>query len=149
VNTQEEWIKLQQHKIPDGQFVVTSLVQNSDGTTIVLDDERSVVKIFFDGVPSLVRIATEGARMRTWSEVQLKYQDKSFFRDWFFYYVQNSKLTEWAIEESCNFYDKEQLNHYCIVTTEELIDILASFEPVITIYPVVPSKRSISEDDAP
>lgn len=133
MNTQEEWVKLQQHKIPEGQFVVTSFVQNSDGARIILDDEENIVEIFFDGVPSLIRIATEGIRMRTWGEIQLKYQDKFFFRNCFFYQVKNSKLTKWAIEESCNFYDSEQLNHYCIVTSEELIDILASFEPIVTL----------------
>jgi hypothetical protein len=133
MDTQEEWVKLQQHKIPEGQFVVTRLVQDSDGTRIILDDDKNIIEIFFDGVPFLIRIATEGIRMRTWSEIQLKYQDKLFFRNWFFYQVQNSKLVEWAIGESCDIYDSEQLTHYCIVTSEELIDILASFEPIITL----------------
>ena len=133
MNSQEEWVKLQQHKIPEGQFVITSIFQNSDGVRITLDDDENIIEIFFDGVPSLIRIAPEGIRMRTWGEIQLKYQDKLFFRNWFFYQVKDSKLIEWVVEESCNFYDSKQLNHYCIVTSEELIDILASFEPIVTL----------------
>lgn len=129
----EEWIRLEQDVIPEGQFIVTSLIQNADGTKVVLDDEKNVVEISFDGIPSLVRSATEGIRMRTWSEVQLKYNNKSFFHNWFFYQVQDSKLSKWAIEESCNFYEEEQLKHYCIVTSEEVIDILASFKPIVKV----------------
>jgi hypothetical protein len=72
MNSKEEWVKLQQHTIPEGQFVVTSFIQNLDGVRIILDDEESAVEIFFDGVPSLIRIAPEGVRMRTWGEIQLK-----------------------------------------------------------------------------
>lgn len=133
IEMQEEWIKLDQYKIPEGQFIVTNFVQNSDGTKIVLNNEENVIEIFFDGIPSLLRSTAEGIRMRTWGEIQLKYQDKFFFRDWFFFQVKNSKLTKWVIEESCNFYDEDQLNHYCIVTSEELIDILASFKPTVKV----------------
>jgi len=133
IDMPEEWIRLEQDVIPEGQFIVTSLIQNADGTKVVLDDEKNVVEISFDGIPSLVRSATEGIRMRTWSEVQLKYNNKSFFHNWFFYQVQDSKLSKWAIEESCNFYEEEQLKHYCIVTSEEVIDILASFKPIVKV----------------
>lgn len=130
---QEEWIRLEQDVIPEGKYIVTCLIQNADGTKVVLDDEKTVVEISFDGIPSLVRSATEGIRMRTWSEVQLKYQNKFFFQNSFFYQVQNSKLSKWAREESCNFYEEEQLMHYCIVTSEEVIDILAGFKPTVKI----------------
>ncbi|MGG3453571.1 hypothetical protein [Paenibacillus rhizolycopersici] len=133
VDMQEEWIRLEQGVIPEGQFIVESLIQDSDGTKVILDDEKNVVEIFFDGIPTLIRSTTEGIRMRTWSEVQLKYQNKFFFQKWFFYQVKNSKLSKWAIEESCDFYEEEQLNHYCIVTSEEVIDILAGFKPIIKV----------------
>jgi len=130
---QEEWIRLEQAVIPEGQFIVTSMIQNLEGAKIVLDDENTVVEIFFDGIPSLIRVATEGIRMRTWSEVQLKYQNKFFFQNRFFYQVQNSKLSKWAMEESCNFYEEDQLIHYCIVTNDEIIDVLSAFKPMVKV----------------
>ena len=130
---QEEWIIIEDDKIPEGQYTVTTFVQNLEGTKIVLDDEINIVEIFFDGVPFLLRICEEGVRMRTWGEVQFKYQDKFFFRNHFFYQVQNSALTKWTIEESCGFFNEEQLKHYCVVTSEEIIDIIASFEPIVTV----------------
>lgn len=46
---QEEWIKLEQYGIPKGEFIVTELIQDCEGTKVVLDDEKDRVEIFFDG----------------------------------------------------------------------------------------------------
>ncbi|MCC8027700.1 MAG: hypothetical protein LIP16_20640 [Clostridium sp.] len=133
IEMQEEWVSINNYNIPEGQFIVTSFVQNAEGTEIVLDDERITVEVFFDGIPVLVRNAVENIRMRTWSEVQIKYQDKFIFRNTFFFEVKNSKLVQWSIEESCGFYDRSQLRHYCIVTGEEVIDVVATFEPTVKV----------------
>ncbi len=133
IDMQEEWAKLNQYGIPEGQFIVSVFLQNSEGTKIVLEDGRTMVEVFFDGIPVLVRNSVANIRMRTWSEVQLKCQDKLIFRNTFFFKVRNSILTKWVIEESCGFYDESQLKHYCIVTGEEVIDILATFEPTVKV----------------
>ena len=117
----------------DKQFLDVPFIQNAEGTKILLDDGCAIVEVFFDGIPSMVRSATEGIRMRTWSEVQLKYSDKFIFRDWFLFTVNNSRLVEWIVEESCDFYDADKLIHFCIVTCEELIDVVASFYPNIKV----------------
>lgn len=140
IDMQEEWIKLIQYNIPEGQFIVTSFVQNSEGTKIILDNDEIAVEVFFDGIPVLLRNAIEGIRMRTWSEVQLKYKDKFIFRNNFLFEVKNSKLVQWSIEEGCGFYDESQLRHYCIVTGEEIIDVVATFEPVVKVINLLDKK---------
>lgn len=133
---QENWIKWNPDKIPEGEFIVIDYIQNKDGTKFVLDDGNSIVEILFDGITPIVRSSVEGIRMRTWGEVQKKYNNKFFFRNWFLYKVENSRLSKWAEEESCGFYISEQLTHYCIVTSEEVIDILSTFEPTILVKPM-------------
>lgn len=133
---QEEWIKLKQYGIPEGEFIVTQLIQDGDGTKIVLDDEKDSVEIFFDGIPVLVRNTVEGMRMRTWGAVQSKYADQSFFRGAVLFEVENSRLVQWCAEESCGFYEADELKHYCIVTGEELVDVVATFEPTVKIEPL-------------
>lgn len=133
INMQEKWIKLEQYKIPKEEYVVTTFLQNSEGTKIVLHGEKTTVELFFDGIPVLLRNTIANARMRTWSEVQLKYRNKAIFRNAFLFEVKSSKLIQWFIEESCKFYDDSQLRHYCVITTEEIIDILATFEPNVKI----------------
>jgi len=131
VYMQENWIRWNPSNAPKGEYIVTNFVQNADGVKIVLDDGENAVEIFFDGIPSIIRISVEGIRMRTWGEVQEKYNDKYFFQNWFLYKVENSKLSKWGEEESCGFYEAVQLTHYCIVTGEEIIDVLAPFEPIV------------------
>jgi hypothetical protein len=133
VDFQEKWESIESINIPEGQFIVTNFVQNSDGTKVSLDDEKFVVEIFFDGIPLLIRQAIEGVRMRTWGEVQAKYNDKWFFHNHFFFEVTNSLLTNWVAEEGCGFYETSKIKHYCIVTSEEMIDILAEFEPIVNV----------------
>jgi len=111
----EEWIKIEQYRIPDGEYIVTSFVQNIEGVKIVLEDDIYLVKIIFDGIPVLLRDTVEGIRMRTWGEVQFKYEDKGFFRCNFLFKIENSSLINWCVEESCGFYKANQLMHFCIV----------------------------------
>ena len=80
INFSEEWIKIIRNDIPDGEYIVTNFVQNINGTKIMLDDGEHIVDIFFDGIPVLSRNTIEGIRMRTWGNVQLKYNDKFIFR---------------------------------------------------------------------
>ena len=129
----EEWIKIERSDIPEGEYIVTNFVQDLAGTKRLLDDGEHSIGIFFDGIPVLVRNTIEGCRMRTWGNVQLKYNDKSIFRNSFFFEVKKSDLVKWCVRESCGFYEEHQLKHYCIITSEELIDIIASFEPILRI----------------
>ena len=129
----EEWSRWNPCDIPEGEFVVTRLSQDIDGVRVVLDDEIFEIEIFFDGFPPIVFSSMEGLRMRTCREVLSKYGNDRFFRENFFFKVSNSKLEEWAIAESCGFYDKDSLQHYCIVTCVEVIDIIAGSDPIVSI----------------
>lgn len=130
---QEEWMKLEQFGIPEGEFVISSIVQNMEGTIIILDDEMCTIEVFFDGIPVLVSNAVANIRMRTWSEIQIKYHDKYIFRNAFLFEIRKSRLVEWLAEEGCGFYKKSTLRHYCLVTIEEVVDVISTFEPIIKV----------------
>ena len=129
----ENWSKWNPENLPDGNYAITNFVQNSEGTKITLDSDECIVKVIFDGVTPLVRTSIEGIRIRTWSEVQKKHEDKYFFRNWFLYIVDNSKLSAWVSEESCGVYNSEELIHYAVVTSEDIIDVISTFKPIIQI----------------
>ena len=133
IGLSEDWVKITGNGIPEGEFIVTSFVQDVNGVKILLDDGEHIVDIFFDGIPVLCSSAVEGIRMRTWENVQIKYNDKSIFRKSFFFEVKNSELIKWCIQESCGYYEEYQLKHYCIVTGEEMIDIVSTFEPTVKV----------------
>lgn len=136
IGLEEEWIKFNNFKIPEEEFIVSSLEQDASGTRIVLASKVHKIIVFFDGIPVLLRSSEEGMRMRTWGEVQLMYSDKLYFRKSFLFEVKKSKLVKWCIDESCGFYEESQLKHYCIVTSEEFIDIVSTFEPEIKILSI-------------
>lgn len=133
---EEEWLRIAKNNIPEGEFIVTSFIQDINGTKIILIDDRYMVEIFFDGIPVFSRNTVEGIRMKTWGNVQLKYNDKLFFRKSFFFEVKKSDLVKWCVEESCGFYEEHELTHYSIVTSEEMIDIVSTFEPRVKVVHV-------------
>lgn len=127
----EEWEKIISNDIPEGEYIVTSFSQDMTGTKILLSGEKCEINIIFDGIPVLVRNTIEGIRMKTWGNVQVKYNDRFIFRKSFFFEIKKSELIKWCVEESCGFYDADRLRHYCIVTREEMIDIISNFDPII------------------
>lgn len=132
IDFSEEWIKLIKNGIPEGEYIITNFIEDLNGVKILLlNEEEHIVEIIFDGFPVLVRSAAEGLRMRTWGNVQQKYNDKFIFRKSFLFEVRKSTLVKWCVQESCGFYEESQLKHYCIVTSEEIIDIISTFEPIV------------------
>lgn len=127
----EEWEKIISNDIPEGEYIVTSFSQDMTGTKILLSGEKCEINIIFDGIPVLVRNTIEGIRMKTWGNVQVKYNDRFIFRKFFFFEIKKSELIKWCVEESCGFYDADRLRHYCIVTREKMIDIISTFDPII------------------
>lgn len=134
VEMQEKWLRWNPTNIPEGDYIVTGVIQNVEGSKIIVENDSKRIIVFFDGITPLVRTSIEGIRMRTWGEVQKKYNNKFFFQNWFLYRIENSQLSNWVSEESCGVYDSSELLHYCIVTSEDLIDIISTFEPKLYIY---------------
>ncbi|MCL2610380.1 MAG: hypothetical protein FWE02_01750 [Defluviitaleaceae bacterium] len=68
-NFKEEWIKIDKDIIPidskSSEFVITDFIQGKAGTKILLDDEKNVIEINFDGSIILARISDEGFRIKT------------------------------------------------------------------------------------
>ena len=60
---QEQWLKWNPSKLPEGNYTVISFTQDLEGTKIILENEKNMVKVFFDGIILLARISTEGIRI--------------------------------------------------------------------------------------
>ena len=71
--------------------------------------------------------------MMSWSIAQEKYNDKLYFRKNPVYKVENSLLIKWILIESCGFYSETDLAHYCIVTEQDVVDIISMCEPTYRI----------------
>ena len=138
----EEWVRWNPTNLPDGEYAIIEVVDNDDGTRIVLDNTENFVEILFDGLLSMSRIVRSPLRMRTWGEVQDKYS-KDFFVGWFLYKVENSLLSKWLEEENCGFEKATEYTHYCIVSSEAFVDIISTFEPQITSRKMTDEERRL------
>jgi hypothetical protein len=128
----ESWVKFNPTNMPELDYYVTKIIQDSEGTKFILKDSKNNVEIFFDGFIPMLTVSDEGIRMRTWMKIESEQPENFFFRHWFLYKVENSKLLKWVEKESFGVYE-EGLIHFIIATSDDVIDILSYFEPKITI----------------
>ena len=48
--------------------------------------------------------------------------------------IENSKLMKWFIEETLDIRKDDPLNHWCIVTPNEIIDVISVQAPDVRIF---------------
>ncbi|WP_174849684.1 hypothetical protein [Yersinia artesiana] len=89
----------------------------------VNDKESSKVKVLFDWVYSF-RVTDEGDLLKMQEEQQGEMLTG-------LYLVENSKYLEWFNEQNGNMHDR--VVHYMLSTVDDVIDILASISPSISI----------------
>ena len=107
--------------------------EDEDELSFAVNCEECVITVSFSGIVPIYVYSEEGIRMMSWSIVQEKNKDRFYFAKWPIYKVENSCLIRWALLESCGFYSEDALTHYCIVTDQEIVDIISMCEPKITV----------------
>lgn len=127
----EKWILWNPTKIECGSAFSVEIFQEEDATRFTLNCKNGIVDVWFFCLVPIYLYSVEGIRMATWAPVQEKENDRFYFTKWFLYKVENSEFLDWAIKEGCGFYSKEDLTHFCIVTENDVVDILAMGEPLI------------------
>jgi hypothetical protein len=55
------------------------------------------------------------------------------FTDWTFFKIENSEYLKWISKQSYEITDSLNFTHFCIYSTEEMVDILSSIEPEVSI----------------
>lgn len=107
---------------------------NYDETIIELKDEEISIKLIFhtDDVLSF-RQCDESDRLKTVAYVCENY-GKHFLDKWPFYIIKNSNYIKWLNEEKYNtLYGEDVIKHLCIVTCNDIIDLLIFDYPILEI----------------
>lgn len=131
----ENWICWNPLNIPDCRAFSVDISQDENGTEFAVECEDMSVSLLFEGyVPAYV-YSDESIRMATYTPVQEKNNDRYYFRKWFLYKIENSDFMKWAMEESYGLYENYGYQHFCIVTADEVVDILSTVEPTIRVIP--------------
>jgi len=126
----EQWKNYVEDEIPFDNYEVSEVVQNAEGTKIVLCGSANILTVKFVWTDSL-RITDEGRRIRTYNEVkEIQEYRKNFYGNPL-YIVENSEFVEWIKLEMDGFYMNKV--HYVIMTLNDIVDVLATDSPEITI----------------
>lgn len=132
IHKNEEWILFNPLNLPRRQAFSVEIIQG-ENTTFAVECENCSVNLVFDCFVPVYLYSYEGIRMATYAPVQEKYNDRYFFTKWFIYEIKNSSFFKWAMTECGGLY--HNLRHFCIVTADDVVDILACGEPHFVIIP--------------
>ena len=129
MNMRETWIAWNPTNLPMCHAYSAVIHQDDLGFHIVIDCDIGKVEILFPGLVPTYTYSVEGIRMATWAPMQVENNDEKFFTKWFIFKIEDSSYINWALQESCGFYTADELSHYRIVTSYEVIDILSIGDP--------------------
>ena len=91
---------------------------------LAVDEERLCCKVSFGWVHSL-RMTDEGDLLKTLGE--------GLFQGLGIFIVKNSSYYEWFNTQSSGIHEYEEIKHYCLVTANEVVEVLASIEPEVIV----------------
>ena len=109
------------------------ILREEDSLKFTVYCENKTVDVYFRCNVPMYLYSDEGMRMAAYIPLQEKNNDKHYFNKWFLYKVENSDFIRWAAKESCGFCFEEKLFHFCIITDNDVVDILSMGEPEIII----------------
>lgn len=105
---------------------------NEQGLEIILtDDSDNKVSIKLPGYICSYRIANESFVMDTLVFLENTY-GKDFYVQNTFFIVENSEYLKWIKKQVDPIaYEAYKFKHYCIFTSNEIIDIISNYEPEV------------------
>lgn len=130
---QEKWKNVNLKKELFDSYEILEITQNMDGTIIKLLGDKHNLDIHFNFVDSIC-MTDEGRRIETYNSME----ELQAYREEFYgnpiYENSESKYIDWLKKESLGFVG--EIIHYMIVTRDDMIDIISSFPPQITVHEV-------------
>lgn len=139
----EKWIKWEPAKNLSGKYEIIKIVHTPNIFYITLFDidNNKKIKIVFRHSIDTYRITYETFRCNTISYLHEQY-GPDFYSRWTFFKITNSKYLKWLSEESCTISDSMPFTHFCILTSETLVDIVTGYEPKVEFFTEPELKKS-------
>ncbi len=131
----EVWTRWNPENIPECHAYSVDIRHEESGIVFLVEFDDKIIKVSFDGNIPMYVYSDEGLRMATYAPVQKKHNDNFYFRDWFLYRVENSDFLKWTALESLGIYGDLYNKHFCIVTENDVVDILSAADPTFEIIP--------------
>ena len=135
----EKWTRWEPIQGLEGKYYLESFVWPEEGVTIGLinEDKGKKIQIVFDGHIDAFRYTNESFYLKILDNASPQ-DDINFYKDFSLFKVINSEYLAWISEKSCTWSDQLPFMHFCILGGDEVIDVLARYEPKVTIMDYKP-----------
>lgn len=133
----EKWLKWEPIEGIPQTIYLRGLKYDYDGLTINIQDKDEkylILTIHFEGFFA-IRIVDEGDLLKGSHDmdkavIEMEKEKGSYYK-WSLFTVENSLYLEWFHEQSLGVRKKEELVHYIIRTSEDVIEVLDIAEPTV------------------
>lgn len=130
---QEKWIHWQPIPKNSKQYHLESYSTNYENGLqfIIIDDNHKKISITLSGYICSYRITNESFFMETLIFLKTNYGENYYINNKFFI-IENSEYLEWIKKQVDPIaYEVYKFKHYCIFTSNEIIDIISNYEPEV------------------
>ncbi|MGP5429210.1 hypothetical protein ACTXNW_07130 [Enterococcus malodoratus] len=122
------------YNLPKGDYWVKKVLQDEKGTLIVLESKQCMVKILFAGFVYAMLCSDESGLqkrnhqwVRKFAEVNVSLLNVTFFK------VSNSEFIDFIKDQTFGYYEDFDFKHFVAWTEDNMIEIIAHYEPEIEI----------------
>lgn len=132
INNLEQWIKWEPIPNLEEQYELVDYSNNiQDGFNLIFKNNNKKLEILFKHSAE-IRISNKNLRDK---ELKNLYQKNGkIFMNWSFFKVNNSEYLKWLSVESLTVTDNINFTHFCIISYQVIIDIIAGYEPKVQLH---------------
>lgn len=129
-NMSEQWTRWEPIEGLLSTYDIDAVFDTSEGLKVILECSQKKVAVFFkNGAASYIK-TDETLRYKKIIELSEKY-DGNFYANWTFFKVKNSEYLKWLEEQSCTISQGYDLQHFCFMTDDSILDVATSGEPIV------------------
>jgi len=128
----EEWTRWEPLKGLSHTYYLDSLIFSENKLIIELIGDPNVkkIQIRFDSPIQAYRYTEESVCFGIFGELSKKYGG-DFYANWTFFKIEKSDYIQWLSEQSLGYSDTFNFMHFFIKGSDELVDVLATYEPEV------------------
>jgi hypothetical protein len=130
----EEWTRWTPIQGLDGNYYLDFFAWSAKGFIVELISGKKgkKIQIVFADYIDAFRYTNESFYLKVLDNTSAK-QDVDFYKNFSLFKITNSQYLAWLSEKSCTLSDRCDFIHFCILGGDEVIDIVANYEPKVTI----------------
>jgi hypothetical protein len=133
---QEAWNRWEPVNNLAKKYSIESITESiADKFKVILIDSdnksKKVLIAFADGIDAH-RSTNESYVLSTLTYLKSRY-GSDFYTEWTFFKIENSNYLKWMSEQSYGITQDCHFTHFCILSSDSMLDIIAPYEPKITL----------------